>query len=107
MNNFASFAQRGRDALINGDLQEIISLIDRNFDQRKKLYGDAVIGEDTLLIVNIARAHGHAAKLTGSGGCVFGISRQSGSHSASTRDLQKELESHGMVFCPITFASDS
>ena len=47
--------------------------MDLNFDQRRKLYGDACIGADNLRMVSIARAHGAAAKFSGSGGAIVGF----------------------------------
>ena len=49
------------------------ALMNKNFDTRRRIYGDQVLGEANLEMVEIARAHGSCAKFAGSGGAVFGI----------------------------------
>lgn len=46
------------------------SLMDRNFDQRKKLYSEKVIGQENLKMIQLARDNGFAAAFTGSGGAI-------------------------------------
>ncbi|KAI8910199.1 ribosomal protein S5 domain 2-type protein [Gorgonomyces haynaldii] len=91
----------GKKALENRDLETFAELLNQNFDLRRELYGDLVIGR-SLEIVLIARSHGHACKLSGSGGCVIGMSLK----QDSTRALRKALESHGFVFCHIEFDNE-
>ena len=47
--------------------------MNKNFDTRRRIYGDQALGEANLEMVEIARAHGSCAKFAGSGGAVFGI----------------------------------
>jgi glucuronokinase len=107
MAKFANFVDITKKALVGGNQMEAIDLIDENFNLRRKLYGDLLIGEDTLMIINIARAHGHAAKLSGSGGCVIGCSRKKDPKeiSSSIRKLKIELEKNGLVFCELSFSN--
>jgi glucuronokinase len=73
MQRFASFAQQGWQALLDGDRTRLGDLMNANFDLRRELYGDAVLGPQTLRLVEIARSRGCAAKLPGSGGAVIGL----------------------------------
>ncbi|KAJ3051808.1 hypothetical protein HK097_007174 [Rhizophlyctis rosea] len=73
MKQFAALAQQARDALISRNFGIIPSLMNQNFDLRRKLYGDEVIGQKNLEMIEVARAHGHAAKFCGSGGCIVGL----------------------------------
>jgi len=65
-------ADAGLEALLAGRVSELANLIDMNFDLRRELFGDAVLGE-TLRMVEFARSLGSSAKQTGSGGAIFGI----------------------------------
>jgi glucuronokinase len=44
-----------------------------NFDLRRKIYGDDIIGEENLQMIRIARSLGAPAKFPGSGGAVIGM----------------------------------
>lgn len=46
-------------------------LMDKNFNLRRKLYGDACLGWKNLRMIEIAREHGAAAKFPGSGGAIL------------------------------------
>jgi len=48
-------------------------LMTANVELRRELYGDAVIGQQTLRLIEIARHQGCAAQLPGSGGAVIGL----------------------------------
>ncbi|KAH6576165.1 hypothetical protein BASA62_001555 [Batrachochytrium salamandrivorans] len=88
-------------AMISGDTPALARLFDDNFALRRKLYGDEVIGAQTLKIVDLAHMHGHAAKLSGSGGCVIGLWRDADltAFVDRTRKLQLEIEREGFIFC--------
>ena len=45
----------------------------KNFDLRKKLYGNKAIGKKNLELIKIARQNNCPSKFCGSGGAVFGI----------------------------------
>jgi len=47
--------------------------MDENLNTRRRIYGDLVLGEANLEMVQIARDHGSPAKFAGSGGAVFGL----------------------------------
>ena len=54
-------------------IDRLISLMDENFDTRRMIYGDEVLGSPNLDMVAIARRYGSSAKFCGSGGAVFGV----------------------------------
>lgn len=47
--------------------------MNQNFEQRRKLYGDACLGDDNLKMISIARKFGASAKFSGSGGAIVGL----------------------------------
>ena len=73
MREFARLADEGRVALVEGDTDRLGELMNANFDLRRRIYGDEVIGERNLAMVNAARQSGFPAKFPGSGGAVVGI----------------------------------
>lgn len=68
---WAQLTDKCRKCLISGDLTEIPSLINRNFDLRLEVCADS-ISEGNLRMVQIARSCGASAKFTGSGGAIIG-----------------------------------
>ncbi|CAI5948459.1 unnamed protein product [Closterium sp. NIES-65] len=70
MADVAALAEEGRDALVARDWGKLARLMDRNFDLRRQMFGDEVLGEVNLSMVQAARAVRAAAKFTGSGGAV-------------------------------------
>ncbi|KAJ3042015.1 hypothetical protein HDV00_008307 [Rhizophlyctis rosea] len=73
MAHFASLAHQARAALFARDHKLFAALMNENLNTRQKLYGDRVIGDRNLEMIRIARQYGHAAKFSGSGGCVVGL----------------------------------
>jgi glucuronokinase len=67
----ARCAREGRDALRRGDHEKLGRLLNRNFDLRRRLFGDEALGADNLALVEIARRRGFAAKLPGSSGAAL------------------------------------
>lgn len=75
MERFAGLAETCRAALAAGDHEQVGELMNANFDLRRKLYGDEVIGTENLKMVELAREHGAPAKFSGSGGAIIGLYR--------------------------------
>jgi glucuronokinase len=73
MKQFAQFAEEGKQALQARDYQGLGKLMDRNFDLRRRIYGDQVLGRRNLEMIEIARSFGLPAKFPGSGGAIIGI----------------------------------
>jgi glucuronokinase len=69
MEEWASYAERGRQALIEGDVAALGKLIDANFDLRAKIYS---ISKGNLEMIETARAVGATSNFSGSGGAVTG-----------------------------------
>lgn len=60
----------GRVALQERDYARLAKLMDRNFDLRRKIFGDEVLGDVNIRMIETARSVGAACKFTGSGGAV-------------------------------------
>lgn len=72
MQTWATFAERGRAALLRGDRAEFDQLINANFDLRAKIYQ---IGAGNMEMIRLARAAGATANFAGSGGAIVGTYR--------------------------------
>jgi glucuronokinase len=69
MEEWASYALRGREALLKGNVAELGKLIDANFDLRANIY---TISKGNLEMIQTARAVGATSSFSGSGGAVTG-----------------------------------
>ncbi|MFS8032185.1 putative glucuronokinase [Helianthus anomalus] len=70
MEEVASLALEGRSALLEKDYAKLAALMNRNFDLRRRMFGDAALGALNIEMVEVARRVGAASKFTGSGGAV-------------------------------------
>ena len=70
MSEFASYAEAGRQCLLEGDTAGLAALIDRNFDLRASI---TKLDPAGVAMVELARKHGVCAKYAGSGGAIVGI----------------------------------
>lgn len=70
---WASFAEQGKDVLARRDYTTLARLMNDNFNLRRKILGDAVIGKKNLEMIEIARSFGLPAKFSGSGGAIVGM----------------------------------
>jgi glucuronokinase len=70
LGRIAALATAGREALLAGDTATFSSLMNENFDLRRRIME---IGEGDLAMVEAARELGASAKLTGSGGAIIGV----------------------------------
>jgi glucuronokinase len=70
ISRIAELAPEGRSALLSQDYRTLSSLMDQNFDLRRRIMS---ISEWDLALVDAARELGASAKLTGSGGAIIGI----------------------------------
>jgi glucuronokinase len=66
----AQLAVDGRVALQDRDHGRLAEIMDKNFDLRRKIFGDGVLGDVNIKMVETARSVGAACKFTGSGGAV-------------------------------------
>jgi len=72
MRTWASYAEQGRDALLEGNSAALNRLIDKNFDLRAEIYS---ISKGNLEMIEIARSVGASANFAGSGGAIVGCYR--------------------------------
>jgi glucuronokinase len=75
MQTWASYAEQGRNALLQGDHQRLGELINANFDLRTTIYQ---ISEGNLDMIRRARAAGATANFAGSGGAIVGTYEDEG-----------------------------
>ena len=69
MSEFADIAQKGRDAIAAGRMNELPALINANFDLRDRIFN---VAEENRRMVITARKCGASAKFAGSGGAIVG-----------------------------------
>ena len=70
MQTWASYAERGRQALLDGDRAKLHELIDANFDLRARLYQ---LDQGNLEMIRLTRSTGASANFAGSGGAIVGL----------------------------------
>ncbi|KAL1812270.1 hypothetical protein DCAR_0624479 [Daucus carota subsp. sativus] len=70
MEEVANLALEGHKALTQKDHTKLASLMNRNFDLRRRMFGDDALGALNIEMVEVARRVGAASKFTGSGGAV-------------------------------------
>jgi glucuronokinase len=70
LNEIASFAERGRDALKEKNYDVLNEIINKNFDCRKQIMN---ISDRNIQLVETARNCGASAKFAGSGGSIIGM----------------------------------
>jgi len=73
MKRFARLTDQAKASLEKGDIERLGKLMNENFDLRRRIYGDRVIGSDNLRMIELVRAEGAPAKFTGSGGAIIGV----------------------------------
>jgi len=97
---WAELAAEAREALLARDFAAFDRAMNENFDLRRRVLGDDVIGAHNLEMVAIARRHGRPAKFAGSGGAVIG----SLAEPDQAERLEKEYRDAGYFFAPIEVA---
>lgn len=86
MQNWANLASRAREQILDQKSSEIGSLLDTNFDQRKRLYQ---LSEGNLSMVTAARSIGASAKFSGSGGAIVGTYQDEAMFEKLSEALEK------------------
>ncbi|XP_010273709.1 PREDICTED: glucuronokinase 1-like [Nelumbo nucifera] len=71
MTEVANIGLEGRTALLEKDYNKLADLMNRNFDLRRRMFGDEALGAMNIEMVEVARKVGAASKFTGSGGAVI------------------------------------
>ena len=70
LKEIAELAEKGKEAILNGDYDTLGFLINENFNNRRKIMS---ISDSNNEMVETARACGASASFTGSGGAIIGI----------------------------------
>ncbi|BBN01866.1 glucuronokinase [Marchantia polymorpha subsp. ruderalis] len=92
MADVAQVAEKGRASLLDRDYVSLATLMDRNFDLRRQIFGDDVLGDINIKMVETARSVGAACKFTGSGGAVVAFCPKG---RLQAKDLMEACESAG------------
>ena len=92
MREYRDVVDRGVAALKSGDFETFADQVDRNFDLR---IGVTTVTDEDARMVEVARAHGAAAKLCGSGGAVLVVPRG----GAGLRSLERAFAETGFAAC--------
>ncbi|KAJ6842916.1 glucuronokinase 1-like [Iris pallida] len=85
MEKVAKVALDGQKALLEKDYTKLAELMNHNFDLRRQMFGDDVLGSLNIKMIEVARSVGAASKFTGSGGAIVAFCHEG-------RDQVKLLE---------------
>ena len=99
MQRYRDLTDRGRNALMDGDWDELGKVMNDNFDLRRTIMP---IAPENLRMVEAARSTGASAKFCGSGGAICGLYRD-GRHFQQLSDALASLRCN--VLRPIIFES--
>ncbi|XP_010550164.1 PREDICTED: glucuronokinase 1-like isoform X2 [Tarenaya hassleriana] len=94
----ANIAEEGRTALLGKDYSKLFELMNRNFDLRRRMFGDECLGEVNIEMVEVARRVGAASKFTGSGGAVVVFCPEGPSQ---VKLLENECKKSGFILQPV------
>ncbi|XP_073296072.1 glucuronokinase 1-like [Primulina huaijiensis] len=98
MEEVANIGLEGRTALVEKDYRKLFDLMNRNFDLRRKMFGDDALGALNIEMVEVARRIGAASKFTGSGGAVVVYCPEGPTQAQLLEDACK---SAGFIFQPV------
>ncbi|XP_018424099.1 PREDICTED: glucuronokinase 1-like [Nanorana parkeri] len=97
MKIFAELTDKAKAAIERKNWTELAELMDRNLELRRSIFTDACLGPGNLQMIEIAKQHGCAVKLPGSGGAVIGLCFD----AKTLVELRKSYQEAGFVFCQI------
>ncbi|XP_027922389.1 glucuronokinase 1-like [Vigna unguiculata] len=98
MEEVANIAKEGKTALEEKDYSKFATLMNRNFDLRRSMFGDEALGGLNIRMVEVARKVGAASKFTGSGGAVVAFCPEG---TSQVKLLEDECKKEGFVIQPI------
>ncbi|RID70964.1 hypothetical protein BRARA_C02936 [Brassica rapa] len=101
MEEVGKLAEEGRTALLEKDHSKLMQLMNRNFDLRRKMFGDECLGAMNIEMVEVARRVGAASKFTGSGGAVVVFCPEGPSQ---VKLLEEECKKSGFILEPVKIA---
>ena len=76
VDKFRGLTDEAKVAIETKNWVRLGELMNANFDLRRELYGDEIIGEVNLRMIEIGRSLNCPTKLPGSGGSVIGLASQ-------------------------------
>ncbi|XP_011404331.1 PREDICTED: glucuronokinase 1-like [Amphimedon queenslandica] len=97
MKDFAEITDQARDAIETKNTNQLLELMNANFDLRKKLYTEKALGEKNMRMISIGRKYGSSAKFCGSGGAVVGLCLD----EKKKYEMIQEFQSEGFVVCDL------
>ncbi|KAF6166476.1 hypothetical protein GIB67_038213 [Kingdonia uniflora] len=97
MTEVAKLPLEGRTALLGKDYTKFASLMNRNFDLRRSMFGDDALGSMNIEMVEVARSVGAASKFTGSGGAIIAFCKDGPSQ---VKLLEDACEKAGFIVQP-------
>ncbi|XP_057982716.1 glucuronokinase 1-like [Malania oleifera] len=98
MAEVANIALEGRNALLEKDHSKLANLMNHNFNLRRNMFGDDVLGALNIEMVEVARRVGAASKFTGSGGAVIAFCPDGPSQ---VKALEEACKKAGFIVLPV------
>ncbi|XP_040182063.1 probable glucuronokinase 2 isoform X2 [Rana temporaria] len=98
MKIFAELTDKAKAAIEQKNWTELAKLMDQNLELRRSIFTDACLGPGNLQMIEIAKQHGCAVKLPGSGGAVIGLCFD----AKKLVELKKSYQEAGFVFCQLS-----
>ncbi|KAE8592245.1 hypothetical protein XENTR_v10018702 [Xenopus tropicalis] len=97
MKLFAELTDKARDSMEQKNWHDLAELMNKNLELRRSIFTDACLGPGNLKMIEIAKQHGSAVKLPGSGGAIIGLCFD----LKKLSELKKAYQEAGFVFCQI------
>ncbi|CAN1272966.1 Glucuronokinase 1 [Linum perenne] len=104
MEEVANIALQGKSVILEKNYSKLAELMNRNFDLRRSMFGDEVIGALNIKMVETARKVGAASKFTGSGGAVIVFCPNG---QSQVKLLEDECRKAGFVVEPVKIAQSN
>ncbi|KAL4568301.1 hypothetical protein LXL04_023910 [Taraxacum kok-saghyz] len=98
MEKVANLALEGKTALLEKDYAKLATLMNQNFDLRRRMFGDAALGGVNIEMVEVGRRVGAATKFTGSGGAVVAFCPEGPSQ---VKLLEESCKKSGFYIVPV------
>ncbi|OMO69270.1 hypothetical protein COLO4_29172 [Corchorus olitorius] len=98
MEEVANIAAEGQSVILEKNYQRLAELMNRNFDLRRRMFGDECLGALNIEMVEVARRVGAASKFTGSGGAVVAFCPDGPSQ---VKLLEEACHKAGFIIQPI------
>ena len=73
MQTIGGYADQAKECLLKKDYIRLGQLMESNFQMRRQLYSDAVVGEMNIRMATAAKSIGLSVKFTGSGGAFVAL----------------------------------